>query len=367
MCLPYPPFPTPPHLQGLTAPSKLQEPLQRSSCSAGICIHQQAKPTPELLLLYSCSSPGKSHREMCLQTELQVAGTSPQNKKLAEMWLLQGGTFRAFPNFDALWFATLCSWNLQPRLCCTILQGMETCRKALADFCGVFDQTLTEHLEDFKWAKTSHIPLYSMQWPTALKFPGSQLAEGLKKLCHLDWVLSFPFSSLLTYFICQMKIFVKLVCTSQCLSVIWWDSDPACNPGLCWGTGNKKITAQNRGQDWFSGVSCSQPGHLKLYAVHEMCLELVLASSKTGMSEGLRVFYWKKKMIDHKEGTKLFLVWTFRIFCDNPTAQLQEYQCHWHPTYLLINFLCSVLADCNSTHRTVTTHVGNAKHCCPGL
>lgn len=33
-----------------------------------------------LLLLYSCLSPGKSLRETCLQTELQVAATSPQHK-----------------------------------------------------------------------------------------------------------------------------------------------------------------------------------------------------------------------------------------------------------------------------------------------
>lgn len=77
---PTPPFLIPPHLQGLTAPSKLQEPLQESSCSAGICIHQQTKPTPGLLLLYSCLSPRKSRREICLQTELQVADSSPQHK-----------------------------------------------------------------------------------------------------------------------------------------------------------------------------------------------------------------------------------------------------------------------------------------------
>lgn len=46
----------------------------------GFAFTSKAKPTPGLLLLYSCLSPGKSHREMCLQTELQVSDSSPQHK-----------------------------------------------------------------------------------------------------------------------------------------------------------------------------------------------------------------------------------------------------------------------------------------------
>lgn len=94
-----------------------------------------------------------------------------------------------------------------------------------------------------------------------------------------------------------MKIFATLVSTSQCLSVIWWDSDPACNLGHCWETGNKQSQHKTGDMSDFPVVSCSHTGHLKLYAVQEMCLELVLTSSKTGCLKvwGLGLFYWKEK------------------------------------------------------------------------
>lgn len=113
----------------------------------------------------------------------------PHPSKKAGREVIAAG--RDVQRLPKLWCPVICSSLLLEVAVSSLLHnpsGDGNLSKGSCWFLWGFDQILTELLDDFKWAKTSHILFYPMQWPTALKFPGSQLAEELKKRCHLAWL-----------------------------------------------------------------------------------------------------------------------------------------------------------------------------------